>query len=166
MSMRFVSLCVCVFLCTCGVCVTSSVRLLYTALTCGLSVRGDAACFSVHVTFGHRVHSSSPRPHSGWCPVRCPRIYQNALLQARAAGVSVCVCGYSLEVSACVHSYCSLTIHVNGTVYWGMLCVTRGESVCGNSFHERRCSSRHVHDACPCASVHVLGDWGLLRVCP
>lgn len=57
-----------------------------------------------------------------------------------------CVCGCSLEVSACVRSYCPLTIHVNGTVYWGILCVTRGESGCGNSFHERTCSSHHVHD--------------------
>lgn len=150
LSMHFVSLCVCVFLCTqtSGLCDQRCAAVVYGAqmwLVC------QRRCRMFLCT--HDIWASGPLlPSASFWAVSCA-MHENRpeCLTLGMCCWGFCVCSCSLEVSACVRSYCSLTTQVNGTVYWGILYVTRGDSGCGHSFHEHTCSSRHVHDVCPCA---------------
>lgn len=75
-SVCFVSLCACVFPCACCMCVAvhvgmygvlGRVWLLYTVFGCGLSIRGDDACFPPHTPFSTGAHvACAPSPGAGF----------------------------------------------------------------------------------------------------
>lgn len=162
----------CVTACLCAYALGPDVVFVWPAASGCCMWRSDVACQSeavLHVSL-YALHLGVGL-HVACVPFLCPSASFWVMSRARCQNVF----GHMLLGFLCVWlfigSLCRrpFILFSDYTHAWHCVpgyIVCRGESVCHESFYEYICTSRHVHDVCPCASVCVLGDWGLPQVCP